>query len=133
LQTSPFRVFTSLLRLELIENPDLRAFAESSPGQALHLHRPRALALIDQAESPRRPECQRCPGLYPARPWRPSAGTTPPRSPRAQYQQLSDQHRLIADVVAFKGPHINHLTPRTLDIDQRARRRCPAKASLPKP
>ncbi|WP_350650292.1 DUF1338 family protein, partial [Pseudomonas sp. HY13-MNA-CIBAN-0226] len=36
----------------------------------------------------------------------------------AQYQQLSDQHRLIADVVAFKGPHINHLTPRTLDIDQ---------------
>ena len=25
--------------------------------------------------------------------------------------------RLIADVVSFKGPHINHLTPRTLDID----------------
>ncbi len=35
----------------------------------------------------------------------------------AQYQTLSAQHRLIADVVAFKGPHINHLTPRTLDID----------------
>jgi uncharacterized glyoxalase superfamily metalloenzyme YdcJ len=34
-----------------------------------------------------------------------------------QYQTLSAQHRLIADVVAFKGPHINHLTPRTLDID----------------
>ena len=33
------------------------------------------------------------------------------------YQQLHDQHRLIADIVAFKGPHINHLTPRTLDID----------------
>lgn len=33
------------------------------------------------------------------------------------YQQLHDQHRLIADVVAFKGPHINHLTPRTLNID----------------
>ena len=30
LQTSPFRVFTSLLRLELIENPDLRAFAETA-------------------------------------------------------------------------------------------------------
>ncbi|HUH48894.1 MAG TPA: DUF1338 family protein, partial [Mycoplana sp.] len=27
-------------------------------------------------------------------------------------------HRLIADVVSFKGPHINHLTPRTLDIDK---------------
>jgi uncharacterized glyoxalase superfamily metalloenzyme YdcJ len=34
-----------------------------------------------------------------------------------QYKQLNAQHRLIADVVAFHGPHINHLTPRTLDID----------------
>src|SRR5690606_1805558 len=31
--------------------------------------------------------------------------------------QLLSQHGLIADVVGFKGPHINHLTPRTLDID----------------
>jgi uncharacterized glyoxalase superfamily metalloenzyme YdcJ len=23
----------------------------------------------------------------------------------------------VADVVSFRGPHINHLTPRTLDID----------------
>jgi uncharacterized glyoxalase superfamily metalloenzyme YdcJ len=36
---------------------------------------------------------------------------------RADYQRLHDAHRLIADVVCFKGPHINHLTPRTLDID----------------
>lgn len=35
----------------------------------------------------------------------------------ATYQKLHDAHRLIADVVCFKGPHINHLTPRTLDID----------------
>ncbi|WP_439277597.1 2-oxoadipate dioxygenase/decarboxylase family protein, partial [Psychrobacter sp. 1U2] len=33
------------------------------------------------------------------------------------YQRLLAQHGLIADVVGFKGPHINHLTPRTLDID----------------
>ena len=33
------------------------------------------------------------------------------------YKRLHDAHRLIADVVGFKGPHINHLTPRTLDID----------------
>ncbi len=33
------------------------------------------------------------------------------------YQRLHQAHRLIADVVSFKGPHINHLTPRTLDID----------------
>ena len=33
------------------------------------------------------------------------------------YRQLHAAHRLVADVVSFKGPHINHLTPRTLDID----------------
>jgi len=49
----------------------------------------------------------------------------------AQYRQLSDQHRLIADVVAFKGPHINHLTPRTLDIDQ-VQAAMPGKGITPK-
>ena len=34
------------------------------------------------------------------------------------YQALNQQHRLIADVVCFPGCHINHLTPRTLDIDR---------------
>ena len=31
---------------------------------------------------------------------------------------LRNEHRLIADVVCFPGCHINHLTPRTLDIDR---------------
>ncbi|MDI6949847.1 DUF1338 family protein, partial [Serratia sp. Se-RSmG] len=48
-----------------------------------------------------------------------------------QYQQLHDQHRLIADVVAFKGPHINHLTPRPLAIDA-IQRGMPAKGIPPK-
>ncbi|HEY7883331.1 MAG TPA: DUF1338 family protein, partial [Cellvibrionaceae bacterium] len=38
------------------------------------------------------------------------------------YYALCDEHRLIADVVCFRGPHINHLTPRTLDIDEVQRR-----------
>jgi uncharacterized glyoxalase superfamily metalloenzyme YdcJ len=33
------------------------------------------------------------------------------------YGRLLAAHRLVADVVSFKGPHINHLTPRTIDID----------------
>jgi uncharacterized glyoxalase superfamily metalloenzyme YdcJ len=41
------------------------------------------------------------------------------------YNRLNDAHRLIADVVSFKGHHINHLTPRTLDIDA-------AQAEMPK-
>jgi uncharacterized glyoxalase superfamily metalloenzyme YdcJ len=34
-----------------------------------------------------------------------------------EYRKLVEAHRLVADVVSFRGPHINHLTPRTLDID----------------
>jgi uncharacterized glyoxalase superfamily metalloenzyme YdcJ len=37
---------------------------------------------------------------------------------KATYDKLHTAHRLIADVACFKGPHINHLTPRTLDIDK---------------
>ncbi|TFY93012.1 VOC family protein [Pseudomonas nabeulensis] len=129
LQASPFRVFTSLLRLELIENPELRAFAETALAQRA-IFTPGALALIEQAEQHG--------GLNAAQAdefirqaletfrWHPAATVT-----SAQYRQLSDQHRLIADVVAFKGPHINHLTPRTLDIDQ-VQAAMPGKGITPK-
>ncbi|MBK5535225.1 VOC family protein [Pseudomonas sp. TH08] len=115
LQVSPFRVFTSLLRLELIEDPELRAFAGAVLAKR-SIFTPKALRLIAQAET--------AGGLYETEAqefvlqaletfrWHHSATVT-----AAQYQTLSAQHRLIADVVAFKGPHINHLTPRTLDID----------------
>ncbi|MBP1124966.1 MULTISPECIES: VOC family protein [Pseudomonas] len=129
LQTSPFRVFTSLLRLELIENPELRAFAETALAKR-SIFTPGALALIEHAEQHG--------GLNAAQAdefirqaletfrWHHTATVT-----GAQYRQLSDQHRLIADVVAFKGPHINHLTPRTLDIDQ-VQAAMPGKGITPK-
>ena len=129
LQTSPFRVFTSLLRLELIENPDLRAFAETALAKR-SIFTPRALALIEQAEKDGGLNTVDADefihqALETFR-WHHTATVT-----GAQYQQLSDQHRLIADVVAFKGPHINHLTPRTLDIDQ-VQAAMPGKGITPK-
>ena len=129
LQTSPFRVFTSLLRLELIENPDLRAFAENALAKR-SIFTPGALALIEQAERDGGLNVEDADefirqALETFR-WHHTATVT-----AAQYQQLSDQHRLIADVVAFKGPHINHLTPRTLDIDQ-VQAAMPGKGITPK-
>nr|WP_315448255.1 VOC family protein [uncultured Pseudomonas sp.] len=129
LQVSPFRVFTSLLRLELIEDPELRGFAESVLAKR-SIFTPAALRLIAQAET--------AGGLTEAEAaefvlqaletfrWHHSATVT-----AAQYQTLSAQHRLIADVVAFKGPHINHLTPRTLDIDA-VQQQMPAHGITPK-
>ncbi|HEV7814739.1 MAG TPA: VOC family protein, partial [Janthinobacterium sp.] len=115
LKRNPFRVFTSLLRLELIEDQDLRAEAAAILA-ARDIFTARALELVEAAEQQG--------GLTPAQAaefvkealetfrWHRQATVS-----SATYRRLHDAHRLIADVVSFKGPHINHLTPRTLDID----------------
>ncbi|OWF73347.1 DUF1338 domain-containing protein [Yersinia frederiksenii] len=115
LQACPFRIFTSLLRLELIEQPALRQRAADILATR-EIFTPRAIELIIQFET--------AGGLTSLEAddfitqsletfrWHNQATVS-----AEVYQQLRDQHRLIADVVAFKGPHINHLTPRTLDID----------------
>lgn len=129
LHISPFRVFTSLLRLELIDNKPLRELAQAILDKR-QIFTPRVLALIAQ--------CERDGGLTEE-----DAGTFVQEALHTfrwhqqasvsaeQYRQLHDQHRLIADVVAFKGPHINHLTPRTLDIDA-IQQGMPAKGIPPK-
>jgi uncharacterized glyoxalase superfamily metalloenzyme YdcJ len=35
-----------------------------------------------------------------------------------EYQEFDAHSPLLADIVGFRGPHLNHLTPRTLDIDR---------------
>lgn len=129
LHVSPFRVFTSLLRLELIDNLQLREMAKDILAKR-QFFTPRVLHLIEQHE--------RDGGLNAADAqafvqqalqtfrWHHDATVT-----AEQYQQLHDQHRLLADVVAFRGPHINHLTPRTLDIDA-IQLGMPAKGITPK-
>ncbi|MGL4674495.1 MAG: VOC family protein, partial [Wohlfahrtiimonas sp.] len=115
LNVSPFRVFTSLLRLELIDDADLQKEAKEILSQR-NIFTDGAMRLIEKNEKEG--------GLNEADAdefikevletfrWHSNATVT-----ADQYQTLHDQHRLIADVVAFKGPHINHLTPRTVDID----------------
>lgn len=115
LSRNPFRVFCSLLRLELIEDAALREQAAQILARR-NIFTEQAVALVEQAE--------RDGGLDQAAAeqfvaqaletfrWHSDATVS-----LATYQQLHDAHRLIADVVSFRGPHINHLTPRTLDID----------------
>ncbi|WP_151702790.1 VOC family protein [Nitrincola alkalilacustris] len=116
LQQNPFRVFTSLLRLELIEDSELRELANETLNRR-QIFTPKALALIEQSEQAgglieEEAEQFVLEALETFR-WHQQATVS-----AELYERLNRQHRLIADVVAFKGPHINHLTPRTLDIDQ---------------
>lgn len=129
LRVNPFRVFTSLLRLELIEDAGLRAEAEAILARR-SIFTPGVLALIETFE--------RQGGLSEADAaafvrealetfrWHREATVS-----AATYHRLHDAHRLIADVVCFKGPHINHLTPRTLDIEA-VQRRMPERGITPK-
>ncbi len=129
LRISPFRVFTSLLRLELIEDPVLREEILEILN-ARQIFSDEAIRLIEKAESDGGLNDEDA-TLYVSEVlktfcWHQDATVT-----KAQYELLHDQHRLIADVVAFKGPHINHLTPRTLDIDE-VQRLMPEKGITPK-
>jgi len=126
---NPFRVFTSLLRLELIEDPDLRAEAAGYLA-ARQIFTPGALELIEAHErqgglSELQAQLFVREALETFR-WHRQATV-----PLATYRRLLDAHRLIADVVSFRGPHINHLTPRTLDIDA-VQAEMPARGITPK-
>ena len=115
LSRNPFRVFCSLLRLELIEDAALREQAAQILARR-NIFTEQAVALVEQAERDGgldEADAQRfvAQALETFR-WHSDATVS-----LATYQQLHDAHRLIADVVSFRGPHINHLTPRTLDID----------------
>ncbi|MFP1645353.1 2-oxoadipate dioxygenase/decarboxylase HglS [Pontitalea aquivivens] len=129
LRRNPFRVFTSLLRLDLIADVDLRAQAKAVL-ETRQIFTPAAIALVEQAEVEG--------GLDDAGAdrfvaevletfrWHDRASVS-----ADLYHRLHDAHRLIADVVCFRGPHINHLTPRTLDIDM-VQDRMPAHGIVPK-
>lgn len=129
LRKNPFRVFTSLLRLDLIADEALRIEAEAILAKR-QIFTPKAVALVAKAEA--------AGGLTEAEAacfieevletfrWHDKAIV-----PAALYKRLHDAHRLIADVVSFRGPHINHLTPRTLDIDA-VQQRMPERGIAPK-
>jgi len=115
LARNPFRVFTSLLRLELIEDAAMREQAAAILARR-DIFTAGARALIAQAEREGgldETDAERfvAEALETFR-WHSDATV-----PLPTYRALHDAHRLIADVVSFHGPHINHLTPRTLDID----------------
>lgn len=115
LERNPFRVFTSLLRLDFITDVALRQrasallawrqiFTEVCLESLLLAERQGGLTAREADVFVRE-------ALETFR-WH-SDATVDIES----YRQLRASHPLVADIVCFKGPHINHLTPRVLDID----------------
>ncbi|KAJ5970943.1 uncharacterized protein N7479_000861 [Penicillium vulpinum] len=114
LDENPFRVFTTVLRMELLTERT-RKLAQKALDQR-NIFTPRLLALLDIAESQGFLASDQCTelisnGLETFR-WHSKATVT-----FEEYEELKAEHPLIADVVSFPSSHINHLTPRTIDID----------------
>ncbi len=129
LSVNPFRVFTSLLRLDLIGDADLRDTAAGVLA-GRRIFTAEALALTAKAEARgglTEDEADRfVESVLETFRWHAEA-----KVDAGTYGRLRDAHPLLADVVSFKGPHINHLTPRTLDIDA-AQRLMPEHGIVPK-
>ncbi len=115
LAISPFRVFTSLLRLELIADPALREEAAAILSRR-RIASPRLLDLLALAEAEGGlPQAEAEPFITEALHlfrWHQTAAVD-----ATLYARLKAAHPLVADVICFRGPHLNHLTPRTRDID----------------
>jgi uncharacterized glyoxalase superfamily metalloenzyme YdcJ len=115
LTVNPFRVFVSLLRPEYIsESQRAKTFEILSRRQIFSAQ---CIDLIEAAEAHGGLDHEHArefirEGLETFK-WRGTATVT-----HSEYQDLKAESPLLADIVAFPGPHINHLTPRTLDIDQ---------------
>jgi len=115
LNKSPFRVFTSLLRLDLIDDEALKQEAIAALDKRT-IFTDNVINLIKRFEEQGGLTAEDAKqfikeALETFR-WHDKTPVS-----KGLYQQLLSQHGLIADVVGFKSPHINHLTPRTLDID----------------
>ncbi|KAJ5210478.1 hypothetical protein N7491_010285 [Penicillium cf. griseofulvum] len=114
LDKNPFRVFATVLRMELLTERT-RKLAQKALEQR-NMFPPRLLTLLDIAESRGILTPDQCTELISNAleifRWHSKATVT-----LEEYEQLKAEHPLIADVVSFPGSHINHLTPRTIDID----------------
>lgn len=114
LSEHPFRVFTTVLRMELLTERT-RELAKKALSQR-NIFTPRLLSLLDMMDKNGTLTPTECAefianGLETFR-WHSKATVT-----LEEYNILKAEHPLIADIVSFPSSHINHLTPRTIDID----------------
>lgn len=116
LHNNPFRVFTSVLRKELIQDPRVKDLALELLSRR-NIFSEELLRLLDtaRAQDGRLTASQGDTFVAEALKifkWQGTATAT-----YEEYQQLKAEHPILADITCFATAHINHLTPRTLDIN----------------
>ncbi|KDA01421.1 VOC family protein [Hyphomonas oceanitis] len=135
IERSPFRLFVSLVRLDQIASPALQSEVQRLTRERSVMS-PVALRYIERAEHQgglRDAEGEAfLDALTETFRWHGEALST-----KRIYDALINEHPLLADIVCFPNPHINHLTPRVSDIDQAQQKMIelglPAKAVIEGP
>ena len=136
LRRNPFRVFTTVLRPDLISSASVRETATKILANR-RLFSPRLCDLIDKAEESKEELTERdaeelITESLKIFKWHSRATVS-----LQTYLNLKREHPMVADIVCFPSAHINHLTPRTLDIDavqaEMVRQGMPAKECIEGP
>lgn len=115
LHKNPFRVFTSVLRPELVKDARARDIALDLLSKR-NIFSPELLRLLDLADVQNgnltieqgRGFVHEAMKTFS---WHATAAAS-----HDDYQCLKDEHPILADIACFRSSHINHLTPRTLCI-----------------
>ncbi|KAJ5636949.1 uncharacterized protein N7484_010262 [Penicillium longicatenatum] len=134
LSKNPFRVFTTVLRKDLI-SPDIRKTVDDILSQR-NLFTPRLSEILDHAENQNTLSAQEVNDFITEAlkvfKWHSKSTVS-----IDNYLKLKAEHAIVADIVCFPSAHINHLTPRTIDIDhvqrEMIRRGLPAKEVIEGP
>ena len=121
LSKNPFRVFTTLLRMEMISSLRTRRLAEEILSRR-NLFSDRLLGIIDRTERreagtgqinmPSQDATDLITESLKIFRWHSRSNAT-----LQEYRVLQQAHPMLADIACFPSAHINHLTPRTLNID----------------
>lgn len=117
LSAAPFRLFVSVLRPELL-TPGLQPLARLLLGERGPVFSQRAIDLVSQAEAQGGLTASEADdfvrGGCDTLAWRNQISLT-----KEDYDTLkTDKHGdLLIDIMAFRNPHLNHLTPATANID----------------
>lgn len=114
LQANPFRIFCSLLRLDLLEEKiQERAQEQLNKRQIFSEELLDLIGLFEKQQGLTHSQADTfITAATETFKWHKEAAIS-----KTFYDELLGINGLVADIIGFKGPHINHLTPRILDID----------------
>lgn len=116
LAANPFRVFTTLLRPELIRSPTAHDLALQLLGRR-NIFSQELLRMLDLANTQAGQFRVHQAEIFIREALRTFSWAPVAEATQTEYQVLRAEHPILADIASFRAAHINHLTPRTLDID----------------